>query len=118
MKRLNELFDTDLDIEISNINDDSRLIEKNGLFFAIRGLTNDGNKFIPSAIKNGAVCIITDQDIQADVPVIRVRDAQEEYNETLNRFYDNVRAKLKFVSVTGTDGKTTVSEIIYQLRIR
>lgn len=115
MKRLNELFDTDLDIEISNINDDSRLIKKDGLFFAIRGLTSDGNTFIPSAINNGAVCVVTDEEIHADVPVIKVDDAQRAYNDTLNKFYDNVRDKLKFISVTGTDGKTTVSEIIYQL---
>ena len=106
-----------LDIEITNVNDDSRLIEKGGLFFAIKGLTNDGNKFIPKAIENGAVCVVTGEDIEASVPVIKVDDVQAAYNETLNKFYDNVRDKLKFISVTGTDGKTTVSEIIYQLLI-
>jgi len=115
MKKLNELFETDLDIEITNINDDSRSIGKGGLFFAIKGLTNDGNKFIPKAIENGAVCVVSDEDITASVPVIKVDDAQEAYNDVLNKFYDNVRNKLKFISVTGTDGKTTVSEIIYQL---
>ncbi len=115
MKRLNELFDTNLDIEITNVNDDSRCISENGLFFAIKGLTNDGNKFIPKAIANGAVCVVSDEEVTASVPVIKVDDAQEAYNETLNKFYDNVRDKLKFISVTGTDGKTTVSEIIYQL---
>ena len=63
MKKLNELIETDLDIEITNINDDSRSISKGGLFFAIKGLTNDGNKFIPKAIENGAVCVVTDEDI-------------------------------------------------------
>ena len=115
MKKLNELFETNLDIEITNVNDDSRSINNGGLFFAIKGLTNDGNKFIPKAIENGAVCVVTDEEVTASVPVIKVNDAQEVYNETLNKFYDNVRNKLKFISVTGTDGKTTVSEIIYQL---
>ncbi len=115
MKKLNELFETNLDIEITNVNDDSRSISNGGLFFAIKGLTNDGNKFIPKAIENGAVCVVTDEDIEASVPVIKVDDVQAAYNETLNKFYDNVRDKLKFISVTGTDGKTTVSEIIYQL---
>jgi len=115
MKKLNELFETDLDMEITNINDDSRSISENGLFFAIRGLTNDGNRFIPKAIENGAVCVVSDEDITASVPVIKVNDAQEAYNDVLNKFYDNIRDKLKFISVTGTDGKTTVSEIIYQL---
>ena len=115
MKKLNELLETNLDIEITNINDDSRCIDRNGLFFAIKGLTNDGNKFIPKAIENGAVCVVSDENIQASVPVIKVNDAQTAYNEVLNKFYDGVRSKLKFISVTGTDGKTTVSEIIYQL---
>ena len=115
MKKLNELFDTNENVVITNVNDDSRLIEKGGLFFAIRGLTNDGNKFIPKAIENGAVAVVTDEDVDTTVPVIKVNDAQESYNETLNKFYDDVRSKLKFISVTGTDGKTTVSEIIYQL---
>lgn len=115
MKNINELFDTDLNITITNLTDDSRNIRENGLFFAIKGITNDGNKFISSAIKNGACVIVTDEDIKASVPVIKVDDAQTAYNETLNKFYDNVRDKFKFVSVTGTDGKTTVSEIIYQL---
>lgn len=115
MKKLNELFETDLDIMITNVSDDSRNISDGGLFFAIKGLTNDGNKFIPKAIENGAVCVVTDENITASVPVIKVNDAQEVYNDTLNKFYDDVRDKLKFISVTGTDGKTTVSEIIYQL---
>lgn len=115
MKKLNELLETNLDIEITNLNDDSRKIEKNGLFFAIKGLTNDGNKFIPKAIENGAVCVVTDEDVTTTVPVIKVENAQLAYNNALNKFYNNVRDKLKFISVTGTDGKTTVSEIIYQL---
>lgn len=115
MKKLNELIDTNLDIEITNVSDDSRSISNGGLFFAIRGLTNDGNKFIPTAIKNGAICVVTDEDIRANIPVIKVDDAQQAYNDVLNKFYDDVRSKLKFISVTGTDGKTTVSEIIYQL---
>ncbi len=115
MKKLNELFNTELDILITNLNDDSRAIKPGGLFFAIRGLTNDGNKFNKSAIENGAVCIVSDEDVSESVPVIKVDDAQAAYNDALNKFYDNVRDNFKFISVTGTDGKTTTSEMIYQL---
>ena len=115
MKKLSELFDTELDIDITNLNDDSRLIREGGLFCAIRGLTNDGNIFNKSAIKNGAVAIVSDEDIVESVPVIKVSDAQEAYNNALNTFYDDVRSKLKFISTTGTDGKTTTSEIVYQI---
>jgi UDP-N-acetylmuramoyl-L-alanyl-D-glutamate--2,6-diaminopimelate ligase len=115
MKKLNELLKTNLELEITNLNDDSRKIEKDGLFFAIKGLTNDGNKFIPQALKNGAVCIVTEEDIETEVPTIKVENAQQAYNDALNKFYDDVRTKLKFISTTGTDGKTTTSEMIYQI---
>ena len=115
MKKLNEIINTDIDLEITNLNDDSRKIEKKGLFFAIKGLTNDGNKFNEQAIKNGAVAIVSDEDVNETVPVIKVTDAQQAYNDALNKYYDNVRSKLKFISTTGTDGKTTTSEIIYQI---
>lgn len=117
MKKLNELIDLkeNIDIEIDNLNDDSRQIKENGLFFAIKGLTNDGNKYIDQAIKNGAVAIITEEDIKATVPVIIVKDCQMTYNKALNNYYNKPLDKIKIISVTGTDGKTTVSEIIYQL---
>ena len=115
MKKLNELFETNLDLEITNLNDDSRQIKPGGLFFAIKGLTNDGNIFNKSAIKNGAIAIVSDEDVEESVPVIKVEDAQQAYNDALNTYYDDVRSKLKFISTTGTDGKTTTAEMIYQI---
>lgn len=115
MKKLKDLIETNLDIEITNVTDDSRKIEKGGLFFAIKGLTNDGNKFNKQAIQNGAVAIVSDEDIEESVPVIKVENAQQAYNDALNKYYDDVRSKLKFISTTGTDGKTTTSEMIFQI---
>lgn len=117
MKKINELINLkeNLDLEIDNLNDDSRNIKENGIFFAIKGLTNDGNNYIELAIKNGAVAIVTEENITTSVPVIKVDDAQMTYNEALNNFYDKPLDKIKIISVTGTDGKTTVAEIIYQL---
>ena len=115
MKKINEILNTNLNMNITNLNDDSRKIQPNGVFFAIRGLTNDGNIFNKRAIENGACCIVTDEDILESVPTIKVDDAQQAYNTALNKYYDNVTDKLKFISVTGTDGKTTTGEIIYQL---
>ena len=117
MKKISDLINLkeNLNLEIDNLNDDSRNIKENGVFFAIKGLTNDGNKYVESAIKNGAVAIVTEENIEASVPVIKVDDAQKTYNEALNNFYDKPLDKIKIISVTGTDGKTTVAEIIYQL---
>lgn len=115
MKNINELIDTNLNIEINNLSDNSKQIEQNGLFFAIKGIKSDGNNYVNDAIKKGAVAIVTEEDIETTVPVIKVKDAQYAYNNALNIFFDNPLDKLKVISVTGTDGKTTVAEIIYQL---
>lgn len=117
MKKLNELVDLkeNLDLDIENLNDDSRKIKEKGLFFAIKGLTNDGNDYIENSIKNGAVAIISEKDIKTSVPVIKVDDCQYAYNLALSRFFNNPLENMKVISVTGTNGKTTVAEIIYQL---
>ena len=59
-------FKGDLDVEITNISSDSRLIKPNGLFFAINGYKLNGLSFIPNAIENGAVAIVIDQDTNMD----------------------------------------------------
>lgn len=117
MKYLKDLVNIveDIDLSIENLSDNSCDIKKNGLFFAIKGLTNDGNDYIANAIENGAVAVVTEKDISASVPVIKVSDVQYAYNLALTRFFDNPLENMKVVSVTGTNGKTTVAEIIYQL---
>lgn len=115
MKKLNELFNINSDITIEEVYDDSRKIVKNGLFFAVKGITVDGHDYVDAAIKNGAVAIVAEKTLNVSVPVIVVKDTNTIYNQTLNKFYDNVLEKLSLISVTGTDGKTTVAEILYQL---
>lgn len=115
--KINELIDLkeNIELEINNLTDDSRNIKPNGLFFAIKGIKTNGNDYIENAIKNGAVAIVTEEDIETSVPVIKVEDAQYTYNKALTRYFNNPLENIKVVSVTGTDGKTTVSEILYQL---
>lgn len=116
MKRLNDLFNVPFDTQINELYDDSRKIVKNGLFFAIKGITTDGHNYIEKAIENGAVAVVVEKEIEnINVPSIIVEDTSTAYNQALNKFYDNVIDKIKLISVTGTDGKTTVSEILYQL---
>ena len=115
MKKLSDLFDIKSNLQIDVLYDDSRLKVKNGLFFAIKGVIVDGHDYIESAIKNGAVAVVSEKNVDVNVPVIVVENTNVAYNIALNKFYDNVLDKLKIVSVTGTDGKTTVSEILYQL---
>lgn len=115
MKKLNELIPCNYDTLISSIEDDSRVKNDNYLFCCIKGLTVDGHNFVNSAIENGAAAILSEKDLDVNVPVIKVENTNKAMIDVLSRFYDDVDKKLKLISVTGTDGKTTVASMIYQL---
>ncbi len=115
MKKINNLIKCDYDLNITTIEEDSRIKAPNSLFCCIEGLTVDGHDYVNNAIKNGAVAVIASKDIDVKVPVIRVDDTNKAMGEILSNFYDNADKKLKLIGVTGTDGKTTLTTIIYQL---
>ena len=115
--KLNKIIknDLDLDIDITDIIDDSRIKTERGLFVASKGLTVDGHDYVEKSISNGAVVAITERKVDADIPQIIVEDSNVAMNEALNNFHDRPLDKLKLIGVTGTDGKTTTSEILYQM---
>lgn len=115
MKKLSELFDVDIDIIIESIEEDSRVVADNYLFCAIKGLTVDGHNYIDKAVENGALAVLVSKDVKTTVPVIKVEDTNKAMAMALSKFYDNADKKLKLIGVTGTDGKTTLTSIIYQL---
>lgn len=114
--KLKDLVPCDYDVEISAITDDSRTKGENILFVCVKGLTVDGHKYAPKAVENGAVAIICQDRIEGlEVPQVVVKDSQRAMNEILNRFYGEPLSKLKLIGVTGTDGKTTTSEMMFQI---
>lgn len=114
--KLRELIECEYDLTINKITDDSRVKGAGILFIAVVGLTVDGHKFAKKAVENGAVAVVCQRPIEdIDVPQIIVKDSQKAMNEILNRFYSDPMNRMKLIGVTGTDGKTTTSEMMYQI---
>ncbi len=105
--------------KIKGISCDSRKIKNGYIFVAIQGLKDDGNNYINDAINNGAQLIITDQkhknlqDIK--VPVLIVDNSRKYLAKLTADFYNNPSQKLNIIGVTGTNGKTTTTHLIYNL---
>jgi len=105
-------------IKINKIEFDSRKILENDLFVAIKGNNVDGNKFISQVIEKGAkvvLCQEIPEDIKKGVTYVKVKDIRETLSLVCSNYYDNPSKKLKLVGITGTNGKTTTSNLMFQL---
>ena len=108
----------DLEIEVSAIDFDSRKVENGSLFIAQKGLSFDGHLFIEKAIAIGAKSIVCEelpQSFQTGVTYIKVADSNKALALVASNFYNNPSSKLKLIGVTGTNGKTTIATLLYEL---
>ena len=106
------------EIAVNNIDFDSRKIEENDVFIAIRGAVADGHEFIETAINKGATAIICDtfpENIVAGVTYVQVKDTNRALAFMASNFYGNPSSNLKLVGITGTNGKTTIASLLFQL---
>ena len=116
VKVLNTLGDTG--VEITGVNIDSRRIEAGHLFVAIPGTQTDGHKYIPKAIELGAAAILCEQlpEEQADgMTYVVVESTESAVGSVATCFYGDPSRKLKLVGVTGTNGKTTIATLLYNM---
>ena len=108
----------DIEVEITGVNIDSRKIEKGHLFIAIPGTQTDGHKFIPKAIEQGAVAVLCEyfpNKREPGITYIAVDSTEDNVGEVATQFYGDPSNKLKLVGVTGTNGKTTIATLLYNM---
>ncbi len=109
------------DVEIKSLHIDSRTLTNSGCFVAIKGAATDGHNYIDAAIKNGAVAIIVEQlptNILEGITYVEVTDSATAAGFIAHNFYGEPSLGLKIIGVTGTNGKTTVATILYNLFVK
>lgn len=99
------------DIEITHVTSDSRLVKDGSIFVCIKGPQNDGHDFAKSALEKGAAVIVCDRDLNLENQVI-VKDTHTALAMLLDAQYNYPLKKLKLIGVTGTNGKTSVCNIL------
>ena len=107
-----------LEIEITNIDKDSRNIKENGLFVAINGFSENGHEYVLPAIENGAKAVVLQKDsinaefikkLPTNLTIVVANDTRYALAICSCNFYDNPSTKFKLIGITGTKGKTTTS---------
>lgn len=116
VKPLDILGDTE--VEITGVNIDSRRIEKRHLFVAMKGTQVDGHQFISKAIEQGAVAVLCEdmpESLATGVTFVQVESTEDAAGKVATLFYGDPSRKLKLIGVTGTNGKTTVATLLYNM---
>ena len=116
-KRLNAEFDGNANLQISDVTHDSRQAGAGSLFVAVRGLSLDGHRFVEDVMRRGAVGVISELDKPLDFEGVwlKVSDARTALAQAAAAIYGNPSHDLKLVGITGTNGKTTTTYLIYAL---
>ncbi|MBQ9165066.1 MAG: UDP-N-acetylmuramoyl-L-alanyl-D-glutamate--2,6-diaminopimelate ligase [Bacteroidaceae bacterium] len=106
------------DVEINGMELDSRQVKPGGLFFAVKGTVTDGHKFIPKALENGAVAVVCEdlpETMPEGVTFVKLENTEHAVGQIATDFYGDPTSKMKLVGVTGTNGKTTIATVLYNM---
>jgi len=107
-----------LEVEITGVDIDSRRVKDGHLFVAMKGTQVDGHKFIPKAVELGARAILCEDmpgELAEGVTYVSVASTENAVGSVATHFHGNPSEKLKLVGVTGTNGKTTIATLLYNM---
>jgi UDP-N-acetylmuramoyl-L-alanyl-D-glutamate--2,6-diaminopimelate ligase len=114
----------DAEVEVTDVQIDSRQVRPGCLFVAIKGTQTDGHRFIPKAIEAGARAVLCEdlpEDVGRDancstgVTYVQVSSAEQAVGPVATLFHGDPTSKLKLIGVTGTNGKTTIATLLYNM---
>ena len=103
---------------VNKVEFDSRLVSDSDMYVAIAGVNVDGHDFISQAIKNGAKCIVCEKNptqFVDEIVYVNVKSSRKALAIISSNYYDNPSSKLNLIGITGTNGKTTISTLLYDL---
>lgn len=109
------------DVEIINIRNDSRLVEKGSLFIAIKGVNHDGINYLDQSINNGASAIVVEEHVNLDdynyisLPIIKVKQIRKFIGYLSRDFYNDPTKRIPVIAITGSKGKTTTTFILTKI---
>lgn len=106
------------DREVSALVFDSRKVTEDSLYVAVKGTVADGHSFIASSIEKGAKTIVCEElpeNLDQNITYIKVKDSSKTLGQLASNFYGNPSEKLKLIGVTGTNGKTSVSTLLFDV---
>ena len=107
-----------IDVPVNQLVFDSRKVTENDVFFAVKGVLSNGHDFINKAIENGAKAIVYEDasiEIPNNVTAVLVNNTNSALAKMASDFYNNPSDKLKLIGITGTNGKTTIATLLYNL---